>query len=77
VTHLRKMMLEELQRRHYSHRTAKAYLASSAILRSIFIVHRTSLVRNRFVSTRLIYFKPRSSPQLRCPSTPRRSVSSS
>jgi len=25
VTHLRKMMLEELQRRHYSHRTAKTY----------------------------------------------------
>src|SRR5215510_6301585 len=26
VTHLRKMMLEELQRRHYSHRTAKTYV---------------------------------------------------
>ena len=26
MTHLRKMMLEELQRRHYSHRTAKTYL---------------------------------------------------
>jgi integrase/recombinase XerD len=26
VTHLRKMMLEEIQRRHYSHRTAKAYV---------------------------------------------------
>ena len=25
MTHLRKMMLEELQRRHYSHRTAKTY----------------------------------------------------
>jgi len=25
VTHLREMMLEELQRRHYSHRTAKTY----------------------------------------------------
>ena len=26
MTHLRKMMLEEIQRRHYSHRTAKAYV---------------------------------------------------
>jgi len=26
VTHLRKMMLDELQRRHYSHRTAKTYV---------------------------------------------------
>jgi Phage integrase, N-terminal SAM-like domain len=26
VTHLRKMMLEELQRRHYAHRTAKTYV---------------------------------------------------
>ena len=26
MTHLRKMMLEELQRRHYSHRTAKTYV---------------------------------------------------
>src|SRR5215471_593860 len=26
VTHLRKMMLEELQRRNYSHRTAKTYV---------------------------------------------------
>ena len=25
MTHLRKMMLEELQRRHYAHRTAKTY----------------------------------------------------
>jgi hypothetical protein len=26
VTHLRKMMLEELQRRNYSHETTKAYV---------------------------------------------------
>ena len=26
MTHLRKMMLEEIQRRHYSHRTAKTYV---------------------------------------------------
>jgi hypothetical protein len=42
VTQLRQKMLEELQRRNYSHRTAKPTFASSAILRSIFTSHLTS-----------------------------------
>jgi hypothetical protein len=34
VTHLRKMMLEELQRRNYSEITTRKYLRSLAILAS-------------------------------------------
>ncbi len=47
VTQLRKMMLEELQRRNYSQTTARSYLRSSAISPSTSIVRPTNSDRTR------------------------------
>jgi hypothetical protein len=66
VTRLRKMMLEELQRRNYSQHTTRYYIrtvedfALSKILLDDSTVRRTVWACGTFVSTKLSYFKSKS-----------------
>jgi hypothetical protein len=53
MTHLRKMMLEELERRNYAQTTIDCYRRSK-ILRVTFVAVRISSLRNTFASTKRI-----------------------
>jgi integrase/recombinase XerD len=52
VTHLRQIMLEELERRNYAPSTIRAYIPRSSTLPGTFTVHPTGLARNTFGSIR-------------------------
>ncbi len=60
MTQLRKKMLEELQRRNYSHRTATTYVRIVRDFAEYFTSRRTSSGSSKFGSIRLICSKPRS-----------------
>jgi hypothetical protein len=60
VTQLREKMLEEIQRRNYSHRTARTYVRIVRDFANIFTSHRTSSGPSKFGSIRRICSKPRS-----------------
>jgi hypothetical protein len=55
VTHLRKMMLGELQRRNYSQTTVRAYLKIVRISPSISTKHQINWGRMRSAPTKSIY----------------------
>jgi hypothetical protein len=57
VTQLRQKMLEELQRRNYSHRTAKTYLRIVRDFAKYFHRSRISSGRNRSGSIRRTCFR--------------------
>jgi len=56
VTHLRKLMLDELRRRNYSQNTVRFYIHAVGILRSTFAVRRTASVQTTSANTRFTYF---------------------
>jgi hypothetical protein len=60
VTQLRNKMLEELQRRNYSHRTAKTYVRIVRESRSIFTSRPTSSGPSKSGSIRRICSRARS-----------------
>jgi site-specific recombinase XerD len=55
VTHLRKLMLEELQRRNYSQSTVRSYIKTLEDFAKHFMGRRISSGRTRFVLIRSIY----------------------
>ena len=57
MTHLRKLMLEELQRRNYSEETNAVTSTPSKIFLDDLTVPRTAWVLGTFVNTRPRYFK--------------------
>ena len=57
MTHLRKLMLEELQRRNYSEETNAVTSTPSKIFLDDLTVPRTAWVLGTFVNTRPSYFK--------------------
>src|SRR5580765_4632926 len=62
MTHLRKMMLEELERRNYAQTTIGLYIQPLKILRVISSAPPTNSVRNTSVSTKRIYSARGNSP---------------
>jgi hypothetical protein len=64
--HLRKMMLEELQRRNYAQSTVNGYLRVFRSSPSIFTKRRTGLVRIALAGSRLICSYKGSSTRERC-----------
>ncbi len=60
MTQLRQKMLEEIQRRNYSHRTAKTYVRIVRDFAQYFHQPPDKLGPDKFGSIRLICSKPRS-----------------
>jgi len=56
VTHLRKLMLDELQRRNYAQNTVRAYIHAVEDFASTSTVHRTASAQSISASTRFICF---------------------
>jgi len=56
VTHLRQLMLDELQRRNYSQSTVRSYIFAVEDFASTFTVRRNGLARTISASTRRICF---------------------
>jgi len=63
VTHLRQLMLDELQRRNYSPNTVRSYVHAVEDFARYFAVRRSSLDRTMYADTRSIYFAIASSPR--------------
>ena len=65
MTHLRQMMLDELQRRNYSQNTVRSYIHAVKILRSTSTVRPTASGQTTSASTRSICFAIANSRRVR------------